>query len=124
MVANGRRQPGQSIAGIGTNPVVITLLAVLVLVAQLLDLVSGLRMVLDDGINAELNPLFRLILVSTGPAGAAVVKLSVAVLVVTLLLRLARAGRAQLARNCLLVAIDIGLVGLLSNGSPHTLVRF
>jgi hypothetical protein len=103
---------------IATSPLAIVLLAALALAAQMLDLLTGLRMVLAYGIDAELNPLIRAAFISAGPAGAAALKLSAATLSVAALVFLARAGRAQLARNCLLLAVDIGFVGALSNGSP------
>jgi hypothetical protein len=116
--------PGGPVAGIATSPVAMTLLATIVLVAQALDLVSGLHMVLRYGMGAELNPLLRVMLISAGPAGAAVVKLGAAVLAVALLLGLARTGRTLLARNCLLIAVVIGFVGALSNGNLDALVPF
>jgi hypothetical protein len=115
-----RRQ--HAAGGVATSPVAIALLAALVLVAQALDLLTGLRMVLHYGIDAELNPLVRAILIGAGPAGAAAVKLGAATLAVALLLVLARTGRRQLARNCLLIAVDIGFVGALSNGSLDRLI--
>jgi hypothetical protein len=110
--------PQHNARRIATSPVAIALLAALALAAQLLDLLTGLRMVLAYGIDAELNPLLRAALISAGPAGAAALKLGAATLSVAALVFLARTGRAQLARNCLLLAVDIGFVGALSNSSP------
>jgi hypothetical protein len=87
-------------------------------------LFSSLNMVLQHGINAELNPLLRVILISTGPVGVAVVKLGVAAFVVAVLQHLAQAGRAQLARNSLLLAINVGVIGALSNGCLQMFAPF
>ncbi|MBV9174686.1 MAG: hypothetical protein JOZ81_31880 [Chloroflexi bacterium] len=101
---------------VATSPLMIAFLGGLVLLAQALDLLSSLSMVLQYGVDAELNPLFRGILISIGPVGVAVVKLGVAAFVVSVLQALAWIGRPRLARNSLLIAVNIGVVGALSNG--------
>lgn len=119
MVLVAAPRPGRDAA---TGPMPIALLAVLALLAQTLDLLTGLRMVVRYGVNAELNPLLRAALASAGPEGAAAVKLGAATLAVMFFVALAHAGRTRLARNCLLLAVDIGLVGVLSNGGIGALL--
>ena len=77
-------------------------------------------MILRHGINAELNPILRVVFISSGPVGLAVIKLGVAAVVVAVLQRLAHEGRSQLARNSLLIAVIVGLIGALSNGLLQT----
>lgn len=101
--------------------VVLTLLVLFVLLTQLLDLLTALHMVLSYGVDAELNPLLRTALIQSGLAGATAFKLGGATVAVVMWLALARAGRGRLARNCLLLAVAIGLVGVLSNGSLRSL---
>ena len=96
----------------------------LALLAQALDLLSSLRMVLEHGINAELNPLLRVILISAGPVGVAIVKLGLAAFVVSVLQHLAYVGRPRLARNSLLIAVNVGVIGALSNGCLKTFAPF
>jgi hypothetical protein len=50
-----------------------------------------------------------------GPLRLAEVKLAVVMIGVLVFMRTARAGRPRLARNCLLLAAGIGLLGFASN---------
>jgi hypothetical protein len=102
-------------ATLATGPVGIYVLASLALVMHVLDLASGLQMMQTYGIELEQNPLARLIMQTGGPIGLIEVKLGVVLVGVLLLVRTARLGRARLARNCLLVALGIGVLGWASN---------
>jgi len=62
-------------------------------------------------------------LAADGSGGVTVLKLSGALMSVSVLLALGAAGRPRLARNGLLLAIDIGAFGWLSNGGFHALLR-
>lgn len=94
----------------------IVCFALLALGFQALDLLTGLRMVLAYGLQAETNPLMRDALLTGGPVQVAVFKIGAALLSVGAFLMLARLGRTQLARICLLLAADLGALGVLSNG--------
>lgn len=98
-----------------TGQTAIYLLALLVVVAHVLDLGTGLRMMLTYGVHLEQNPVVRFIILSSGPLGLIWVKLGVVLLGVLLFVRTAQLGRARLARNCLLFAIGVGLLGAASN---------
>ena len=102
-------------ATLATSPMGIHLLAGLALLLHSLDLATGLRMMLVYGVELEQNPLARYIMVTAGPVGLIEVKLGVVLLGVLLFVRTAQVGRARLARNCLLVAAGIGLLGWVSN---------
>jgi uncharacterized membrane protein len=90
-------------------------LASLAIVVHALDLATGLRMMLLYGIHVEQNPLARFIMQTTGPAGLFGAKLGVVLAGVVLFVRTAEVGRPRLARNCLLMAVGIGLLGWTSN---------
>ena len=102
-------------ATLATGPLAITLLAALAQVMHALDLASGIRMMLVYGIQLEQNPLARSLMSDVGPLGLAAAKLGVVGLGVLLFVRTAQAGRPRLARNCLLIAAAIGLLGFTSN---------
>ncbi len=102
-------------ARLATGPVAIYLLAALVLVAHMLDLWTGVNMMLRYGIHLEQNPLARFVMASAGPLGLVPLKLGVVTLGVALFVRTAYIGRARLARNCLLFAAGVGLLGAASN---------
>jgi hypothetical protein len=102
-------------ATLATSPVGITTLAIVAVLLHALDLATGLRMMLVYGIQLEQNPLARLIMSEAGPLGLAAVKLGVVLIGVLLFVRTAQAGRPRLARNCLLIAAGIGLLGFASN---------
>jgi hypothetical protein len=90
-------------------------LAVFAVLMHLLDLATGVRMMLVYGIQLEQNPLARFIMTSAGPLGLACAKLGVVSLGVLLFVRTAEAGRPRLARNCLLLAAGVGVLGFASN---------
>jgi hypothetical protein len=102
-------------ATLATGPFAITCLAILALLMHALDLASGIRMMLIYGISLEQNPLARTIMTEAGPLGLAVAKLGVVGIGVLLFVRTAQIGRPRLARNCLLLAAGIGLLGFTSN---------
>ena len=102
-------------ATLATGPRGIYTLAALALAMHVLDLATGLRMMLLYGVHLEQNPLARFVMASTGPLGLMELKLGVVTAGVVLFVRTARAGRARLARNCLLMAAGIGLLGWASN---------
>jgi hypothetical protein len=102
-------------ATLATSPIAITCLALLALVMHALDLASGIRMMLVYGIPLEQNPLARMLMTDVGPLGLAAAKLGVVGVGVMLFVRTAQVGRPRLARNCLLLAATIGLLGFTSN---------
>jgi uncharacterized membrane protein len=102
-------------ARLATGPRDIYALAALALVMHVLDLATGLRMMLVYGIHLEQNPLARFVMNSAGPLGLMELKLGVVTAGIVLFVRTAQAGRPRLARNCLVIAFAIGLLGLASN---------
>jgi hypothetical protein len=102
-------------ARLGTGRTAIYLLAALALVANMLDLATGLDMILTYGSHLELNPLARNIVEGLGPLGLVHAKLSVVLLGVLIFIWNARIGRARLARNCLVFALGVGMLGATSN---------
>ena len=102
-------------ATLATSPLGIYVLAGLALALHTMDLATGLRMMLVYGVELEQNPLARYIMTTAGPLGLIQVKLGVVLLGVLLFVRTAQVGRARLARNCLLLAATVGLLGWASN---------
>jgi hypothetical protein len=102
-------------ATLGTGPRAIYVLAGLAMLMHVLDLASGLRMMLTYGLQLEQNPLARFIMDTAGPLGLVEVKLGVVLAGVLLFVRTAQVGRSRLARNCLLMAMVIGMLGWASN---------
>ena len=98
-----------------TAPVAIYLLAALVLVVHTLDLATGLNMMVRYGLHLEQNPLARFVMANAGPLGLIPLKLGIVVVGVALFVRTAHVGRARLARNCLLFAAGVGVLGFASN---------
>jgi hypothetical protein len=90
-------------------------LASLAMLMHLLDLATGLRMMLVYGIHFEQNPLARMIMTTGGPVGLVEIKLGVVLAGVLLFIRTAQVGRPRLARNCLLIAAGMGMLGWTSN---------
>ena len=85
------------------------------MIMHTLDLATGLRMMLVYGINLEQNPLARFIMHNAGPLALVEFKLGVVLAAVVLFVRTAKVGRPRLARNCLLIAAVIGILGWTSN---------
>jgi hypothetical protein len=102
-------------ATLGTGQIGIYRLAALVLIMHILDLATGLRMMLVYGIHLEQNPVARYIMQTAGPLALVEVKLGVVAIGVLLFIKTAQVGRARLARNCLLLAAGIGMLGWASN---------
>jgi hypothetical protein len=102
-------------ATFATGPSVILALAGLTLLLHTLDLATGLRMMLVYGVALEQNPLARLIMQTSGPIGLIEMKLGIVLLGVGLFVRTAHAGRGRLARNCLMFAAGLGILGAASN---------
>jgi hypothetical protein len=102
-------------ATLATGRVAIMVLAVLALLLHALDLATGIRMMLVYGVQLEQNPLARAIMTDAGPLGLAGAKFLVVGAGVLLFVRTAQLGRPRLARNCLLIAAGIGLLGFTSN---------
>jgi len=102
-------------AKFATGPLGILVLAAFALAMHVLDLATGLRMMLVYGIHLEQNPLARFIMHNAGPLGLVEVKLGVVLAGILLFVRTAQVGRPRLARNCLLIAAGIGMLGLTSN---------
>jgi hypothetical protein len=102
-------------ATLATGPMGIYWLAGFALMMHVLDLATGLRMMLVYGIYLEQNPLARFVMTTAGPFGLVELKLGVVLAGVLLFVRTAQVGRARLARNCLLLAAGIGMLGWTSN---------
>ncbi len=102
-------------ATLATRPLAIYVLASFALAMHVLDLATGLRMMQQYGIELEQNPLARAVMYAAGPIGLAELKLAVVVVGLWLFVRVARAGRPRLARNCLVIAGVIGMLGWTSN---------
>jgi uncharacterized membrane protein len=102
-------------ARLATGPRVIYTLASLAMLMHVLDLATGLRMMLEYGIELEQNPLVRFIMNTFGAVGLVEVKLAVVLAGVLLFVRTAQVGRPRLARNCLLIVAGIGMLGWSSN---------
>jgi hypothetical protein len=105
-------------ATVATGPTAIAILAAVAILVHALDLATGLRMMLRYGINLEQNPFARLIMRTSGPLGLVEWKFGIVLVGVLVFVRTARHGRARLARNCLLIATTIGLLGATSNLVP------
>lgn len=102
-------------ATLATGPGWIWVLATSAMCLHALDLATGLRMMLVYGVHLEQNPLARLVMTNAGPLALVEMKLGVVLAAVLLFVRTAEAGRPRLARNCLLTAVGIGLLGFASN---------
>lgn len=102
-------------ATLATGSVAISVLAGLALLMHVLDLATGLRMIQVYGLSLEQNPVARTLITSAGPLGLIEAKLGVVMAGLWLFVRTARAGRPRLARNCLLLAAGIGMLGWTSN---------
>jgi hypothetical protein len=102
-------------ARLATDRLGIFVLAGVVLVVHVLDLATGLRMMLVYGIDLEQNPFARAIVANLGPLGLVELKLGVVLAGIVLFVRTAQAGRPRLARNCLLIAAGLGMLGWASN---------
>src|SRR5579859_238433 len=102
-------------ATFATSRVGIHVLAGFALLMHLLDLATGLRMMLVYGIHLEQNPLARFVMHNAGPVGLVELKLGVVLAGILLFVRTAQVGRARLARNCRLIAAGIGMLGWTSN---------
>jgi hypothetical protein len=102
-------------ARLATGSVAIYTLAAFALVVHALDLATGVHMMVNYGLHLELNPLARGVMASAGPLGLVALKLGVVAFSVALFVRFAQIGRARLARNCLLFAVGVGMLGFASN---------
>ena len=102
-------------ATLATGRLAITALAIFALSMHALDLATGLHMMLVHGIGVEQNPLARLIMRTGGPFELVGVKFGVVLAAVVVFVRTAELGRPRLARNCLLIAACLGMLGFASN---------
>jgi hypothetical protein len=102
-------------ARFATGPLSIAILAGFALLMHIIDLATGLRMMLVYGIHLEQNPLARFIMYNAGPIALVELKLGVVLAGLVLFMRTAHVGRPRLARNCLLVVACIGMLGSTSN---------
>ncbi|MCA1645505.1 MAG: DUF5658 family protein [Chloroflexi bacterium] len=80
----------------------------------MLDLLTAVRMLVQYGPQAELNPLVRSVYGSLGPAGLAALKL-VPIGVILMLGGLGLRGRPRLVRNLLVFTCVIGAMAARSN---------
>jgi len=102
-------------ATLATGPLGISLLAGFALAMHVLDLLTGLQMMHVYGLAIEQNPLARFIMQHAGPIGLIETKLGVVVAALVLFVFTAQVGRRRLARNCLLLAAGMGILGWSSN---------
>jgi hypothetical protein len=102
-------------ARLATGRSAIYLLAVLAILVHVLDLATGIDMMLTHGIQLEQNPIARAIMEGAGPFGLVQAKLGVVTGGVVIFLWTARNGRVRLARNCLVFAVGSGVLGFASN---------
>jgi hypothetical protein len=102
-------------ATLATGRMAIVALAAFATFMHVLDLATGLRMMLTYGIALEQNPLARFVMTTSGPIALVELKLGVVLAGMWLFVRTARNGRPRLARNCLLIAAGIGMLGFASN---------
>jgi len=102
-------------ATLATGQLGIYTLAAFALLMHAVDLATGLRMMLVYGVGLEQNPLARFMMTTVGPLGLVELKLGVVAAGLFLFVRTAKAGRPRLARNCLLIAAGIGMLGWTSN---------
>ena len=89
-------------------------LLLIVIVAQLADLLTFVPAVSRVGIGAEQNPIVRTLFVAMGAAGPAALKVCAIVAVVALLYRVAVRYPNLAGRSCM-VAVGLGLLGTWSN---------
>ena len=90
-------------------------IAALAWLLQILDGATAVVMMQNRGHTAELNPLVRGVYVGLGPLAVVLLKFGLASVVLATFLRLARGRQRVLARNCLLAALVLAAVGVLSN---------
>jgi len=102
-------------ATLATGPLGIYTLAAFALLMHAVDLATGLRMMLVYGVGLEQNPLARFMMTTVGPLGLVELKLGVVAAGLFLFVRTAKAGRPRLARNCLLIAAGLCMLGWTSN---------
>jgi hypothetical protein len=95
-------------------PLQLALLAVLAVLMQVCDLVTATQMVLQQGPQAELNPLVRGVYVSLGPLGLWTLKLAPVGMILSLG-GLGLARRPILVRNLLVLTVMLGAVATESN---------
>jgi hypothetical protein len=102
-------------ARLATGPLAISVLAYLVFTLHVLDLATGLHMMQSYGLHLEQNPLARHVMANLGPLGLTMLKLGVVAAGILFFVHTAHAGRARLARNCLILAAGLGILGAASN---------
>jgi hypothetical protein len=90
-------------------------LAGLAWLLEILDGASSVLMMQNQGNAAELNPFVRGVFQDLGPVAVVLLKFGLATIVLTSFLHLARRRRRVLARNCLIVAVILAAVGVVSN---------
>ena len=113
-----RQRVSNWIAGFGSGAFsgrALFLLAAITLITHELDLLTGIQMIQNHGLDFELNPIARNLYATFGPGGLFVAKLGVVAGAVAILLTIAHWGRVRLAFSCLVVAALLGLIGLASN---------
>jgi hypothetical protein len=88
-------------------------LAALAWVLEILDGATAVVMMQNQGI--ELNPLIRGVFHGLGPLAVVLLKFGIATIVLASFLYLARMRRRVLARNCLVLAVLLAALGVLSN---------
>ena len=89
-------------------------LLLIVIVAQLADLLTFVPAIGRVGIGAESNPIVRDLFAAMGTAGPAALKVCATIAVVALLYRVAVRYPNLAGRSCM-VAVGLGLLGAWSN---------
>jgi hypothetical protein len=102
-------------ARLATGRAAIYALASFALLMHIFDLATGLRMMQRYGIELEQNPLARAVMRTAGPLGLIELKLAVVLIGLWIFVRVAHVGRPRLARNCLMIAAVLGMLGWTSN---------
>jgi hypothetical protein len=108
-------RPGASRRFDGNAWLPILAIAALAWLLEILDGVTSVVMMQNHGNAAELNPLVRGTFEGLGPIAVVLLKFVLATIVLTSFVYLARGRRRVLARNCLLIALALATIGVLSN---------
>lgn len=93
----------------------VSFLVAAAVVAHALDLVTGVTMMREVGLRAELNPFARALFANGGALTLGLVKAGVVLIGITLLVRLNRYGHTRLSLVSLFIALALGWAGFISN---------
>jgi len=90
-------------------------IAIVAWLLEILDGATAVIMMQSRGEDSELNPFVRGVFLGHGPLAVVLLKFGLATIVLAAFLLLARSRRHVLARNCLVMALVLAAVGVLSN---------